>query len=96
MGERLDALTVRETNGQSYWTRIGVAFPNRNGPGFMVKLDAMPASTDGQYVIHLREPRDNSGDGGGRGQPRPTSGQGGGRSGSRQGFARDLDDDVPF
>lgn len=63
MSGRLDALTVRETDGKSYWTRIGVAFPNRNGPGYMVKLDAVPASTDGQYVIHLREPRDNNGGG---------------------------------
>ena len=60
MTERLDALTVRESNGKSYWTRIGVAFPSKNGPGFMIRLDAMPASTEGQYVIHLREPRQDS------------------------------------
>lgn len=58
MADRLDALTVRETDGKSYWTRIGVAFPNREGAGYMVKLDAMPASKDGQYIIHLREPRE--------------------------------------
>jgi hypothetical protein len=66
MAARLDALTVRETEGKSYWTRIGVAFPNREGPGFMVKLDAMPASKDGQYIIHLREPRENNSQGGGQ------------------------------
>lgn len=57
MAERLDALTVRESNGKSYWTRIGVAFPGKEG-SYMVKLDAMPASNEGQYVIHLREPRE--------------------------------------
>ena len=57
MAERLDALTVRETDGKSYWTRVGVAFPGRDG-SYMVKLDAMPASNEGQYVIHLREPRE--------------------------------------
>lgn len=62
MSSRLDALTVRESDGKSYWTRIGVAFPGRDG-SFMVKLDAMPASTDGQYVIHLREPRATEGSG---------------------------------
>lgn len=62
MASRLDALTVRESDGKSYWTRIGVAFPGRDG-SYMVKLDAMPASNDGQYVIHLREPRDASGGG---------------------------------
>jgi hypothetical protein len=54
---RLDALTVREADGRSFWTRIGVAFPGRDG-SYMVKLDAMPASNEGQYVIHLREPRE--------------------------------------
>jgi len=81
MANRLDALTVRESDGKSYWTRIGVAFPGRDG-SFMVKLDAMPASTDGQYVIHLREPRENSSQSGG---------------GQRQQARRDDDgDQVPF
>jgi hypothetical protein len=57
MADRLDALTVRESNGKSYWTKIGAAFPNRNGPGYIVRLDAMPASVDGQFSIHLREPK---------------------------------------
>lgn len=69
MSNRLDALTVRETDGKSYWTRIGVAFPGRDG-SYMVKLDAMPASNDGQYIIHLREPRDNNQSGGQRQQSR--------------------------
>lgn len=56
MTERLDALSVRESNGKSYFTRIGVAFPNRDGKGWSVLLDAVPASTDGQYKIMLREP----------------------------------------
>lgn len=80
MANRLDALTVRESDGKSYWTRIGVAFPNRDGAGFMVKLDAMPASSEGQYVIHLREPRENNGgnrsQGGQQRQPRRDDGGG--------------------
>jgi hypothetical protein len=68
-GERLDALSVRESNGKSYFTRIGVAFPNRNGDGYSVLLDAMPAPTEGQFKILLKtpQPRDN---GGQRQQPR--------------------------
>ena len=31
MTERLDALTVRESNGKSYFTKIGASFPNRDG-----------------------------------------------------------------
>ena len=71
MTERLDALTVRETNGKSYWTRIGVAFPAKQGPGWSIMLDAMPASTDGQYKIMLREPLPKDGER--KAAPRATS-----------------------
>ena len=53
---RLDALTVRESNGKSYFTKIGAAFPNKDGKGYTVLLDAVPASNEGQYKIMLREP----------------------------------------
>lgn len=81
MAERLDALTVRESNGKSYWTKIGVAWPNKQGPGYIVRLDAMPASVDGQFAIHLREPLPKDGD-------RQQSG------GNRA--PADLDDDIAF
>lgn len=54
--ERLDALAVRESNGKSYFTKIGVAFPNKDGRGWSVLLDAIPAPVDGQFKIMLREP----------------------------------------
>jgi hypothetical protein len=81
--ERLDALTVRESNGKSYFTKIGVAFPARNGNGFSVLLDAMPAPTDGQFKILLMEPKPRE-EGQGKGLPR-----------SAPAFA-DEDDDRPF
>jgi hypothetical protein len=56
MSERLDALTVRESNGKSYFTKVGAAFPNKDGKGYTVLLDAMPAPADGQFKIMLREP----------------------------------------
>lgn len=81
MSERLDALTVRESNGKSYWTKIGAAWPNKNGVGYVVRLDAMPASVDGQFSIHLREPL-------------PKDGQANQRRGGNNSFATDdLDDD---
>ena len=80
MTERLDALTVRESNGKSYFTKIGVAFPARNGNGFSVLLDAMPAPTDGQFKILLMEPKERDA---GRGQRAETQ-------------TADLDDSVPF
>lgn len=64
MANRLDALTVRESNGKSYWTRIGVAFPAKDGSGWTVLLDAMPAPTEGQFKILLREPKDQPARGG--------------------------------
>lgn len=72
MTERLDALTVRESNGKSYFTKIGAAFPNRDGRGFTVLLDAVPASNEGQYKIMLREPLPKDG------QPRQQQQQSGG------------------
>lgn len=83
--ERLDALTVRESGGKSYFTKIGAAFPNRDGKGWTVLLDAMPASKEGQFKIMLREPLPR--DGGPR-----TKGSYADRAPPRD----DLDDSVPF
>ena len=57
MSERLDALSVRESNGKSYFTKIGVAFPAKSGSGYSVLLDAIPAPTDGQFKILLMVPK---------------------------------------
>ena len=84
MSERLDALTVRESNGKSYWTKIGVAWPNKNGEGYIVRLDAVPASVDGQYSIHLRVPLPKDG-------AKPAQ-----QSGGRSSFDGEVDDSVPF
>lgn len=80
MAERLDALSVRESNGKSYFTKIGAAFPNKDGKGWSVLLDAMPASNEGQFKIMLREPLPKDG----------------ARSGGSQPSNRDDYDDAPF
>lgn len=59
MTERYDALTVRESNGKKYFTKLGAMFPNRAGDGFTLMLDAIPATTDGQYRIILKRPQEN-------------------------------------
>lgn len=79
---RLDALTVRESNGKSYFTKVGAAFPNKDGKGYTVLLDAVPASIDGQYKIMLREPL-------------PRDGQRPQQSSQGDGIARD-NSDIPF
>jgi len=84
--ERLDALTVRESNGKSYFTKIGVAFPNKDGKGFTVLLDAMPAPTEGQFKVMLRQPL-----------PREQSAQNDRQdAGQRSGGWDDDGDRIPF
>jgi hypothetical protein len=95
MANRLDALSVRESNEKSYFTKIGAAFENKDGKGWTVLLDAMPAPTDGQFKIMLREPlpkddRQRSAEGD-RQQARSNSG---GSGGWAKGDA--LDDEIPF
>lgn len=81
--ERYDVLTVREKDGKSYFTKLGAMFPNRNGDGFTVMLDAVPASMDGQFRLIVKKPQPRDG-----GDQRQQSNAGSG--------SRDLDDDVPF
>ena len=49
----LNVFTVEEfeNNGktQKRWTRIGTAFPHKEGPGFSIELRALPL--DGRLVI---------------------------------------------
>lgn len=59
----LDAFTVNEgisnqpsRKKQFYWTRIGAAFPTKQG-SIIVTLDAMPAPMDGKYKIVLLPPK---------------------------------------
>lgn len=68
MTDRLDAMSVRESNGKKFWTKLGVAFANRNG-GWSLKLDAIPAPSDGTYNIVLMPPREQSQQSGGTRQP---------------------------
>ena len=66
MSERLDAVAVRESNGKSYFTKIGVAFPAKNGSGgYSVLLDAIPAPAEGQFKILLMVPKPREDRGGG-------------------------------
>lgn len=64
--ERYDAFVVEkyeDANGaeKAQWTRIGVAFPHKDGQGLSVELRAIPVS--GKLVIRRHEPRAAPGDG---------------------------------
>lgn len=58
--ERFNAFTVREyeVNGEKRtdWTKIGVAFPHKDGKGFGVLLHALPV--DGKIELRVHEPKD--------------------------------------
>lgn len=84
MSERLDALIGRKSkDGQkTFWTKIGVAWPNKQGGGYTVVLDAMPAPEEGQFRISLFVPREDD-----------ARSKGGGK---RADPNEPLDDTVPF
>lgn len=86
MTTRLDALSVRESNGKSYFTKIGAAFENKDGKGWSILLDCIPASNEGQYKIMLREPLPKDGERGGNSGGQPQS----------RGSSIDDDDLPPF
>ena len=57
--KHLDVFTVRKNGERSIWVRIGIAFPNKDGKGFSVRLDALPL--DGELVIReALPPRDEA------------------------------------
>jgi hypothetical protein len=95
MADRYDAVAVRrykDGQGQdkAQFTTIGVAFAMKEKDGFTVRLNAVPAPTDGEFVILLMPPRprdDNRASGSRRGEDAP---------GRNANFSRDLDDDIPF
>lgn len=82
MSDRLEAFTVRkdERSDKSYWTKIGMAFANKNG-GFSLRLDALPVN--GEIVLLPPKPRDEQG--GNTGGSRAPAFEPGG-----------MADDIPF
>lgn len=95
MADRYDAVAVRrykdgQGNEKSQFTTVGVAFPMRDKDGFTVRLNAVPAPTDGEFVILLMPPRQKE-ENRASGQSRGSEAQG-----RNANFSRDLDDDIPF
>jgi hypothetical protein len=60
MSDRYDMLTAREKDGRSYFTKVGVMFPNRNGDGFTAIFEALPIpGPDGcKVIVKKAEPRE--------------------------------------
>lgn len=82
--ERYDVLTARTVGDKSYFTKIGVAFPMKNRPGFNIIFEALPIPQmrDGKLecTVMMMPPRER--------QPGEESRGAASHAG--------LDDDVPF
>jgi hypothetical protein len=94
MTTRYDAVAVRrykdrDGNEKSQFTTIGTAWPMKDKDGFTVRLNAVPAPADGEFVILLMPPRPKD-------DNRSSSQSRGEASGRNANFSRDLDDDIPF
>ena len=83
--ERYDLLTTRKVGDKTYWTKIGVMFPNKDGNGFRLSFEALPIPTiynDKLEVTVMAFPP--KGDAGSSAKRTPPATPGA------------LDDDVPF
>ena len=51
--EHFDAFLITKSGDRSFWTKIGVGFPNRDG-SINVRLNAIPLNGE----LQLREPKE--------------------------------------
>jgi len=59
---RMDVLAFRKgANDKTYPVRLGSAVPRKNGPGYTLYLDAIPAPENGQWIISVVPPREQQG-----------------------------------
>jgi hypothetical protein len=57
-----EAFTVREgSKGKSYFTRVGAAWPTKNGNGVTLYLDALPV--DGKLILMPPKAKQEAADG---------------------------------
>jgi hypothetical protein len=53
-----DVLSVKGGEGRNYYTRIGAAWPAKNGDGFNIELEALPLT--GTLLLRPRKTKDNA------------------------------------
>jgi len=62
VSERSDVVQFKKTaGGKTFAVRLGSAVPSKNGDGYNIYLDAMPASEDGQYKFSIVPKREQRG-----------------------------------
>lgn len=64
--DRYDVMHARKgKDGKAYWTRCGVAFPNKAGTGFNITLNYLPAPISGegyQFAMMPYKPKESETD----------------------------------
>lgn len=64
MIERYELSTPRSgKDGKTYWTKVGVSFPNKDGTGFNLILEAYPLpDKEGRVIMIMRPPFEKDGE----------------------------------
>ena len=94
MAQRYDLVTPREgKDGKTYWTKVGVAFPSKDGVGFSLSLEAYPLpNKEGEVRMIMRPPMERDGQrNGGEQRGRQIV-----ESGRQPARPIDDDDSIPF
>jgi hypothetical protein len=61
MSDRMDVVSFRQgKGGKVFAIRCGSALPRKDGRGWSVWLDAMPAPINGQYELSIVPPRNTT------------------------------------
>lgn len=47
----LEIMAATERNDRSRWTRVGTAFPTKDGQGYRLKLDFVPTSPETSLIL---------------------------------------------
>lgn len=56
---RMDVIAFKKgANDRTYAVRLGSAVPKKQGEGWTLYLDAIPAPENGQYILSVVPPRD--------------------------------------
>ena len=90
MSTRYDLIVPRPgRDGKTYFTKIGVAFPNKDGKGFSLSFEALPLTDEeGTCRVLMSEPMERDG------EPLRQAARGGGNA--PPAGAGPIDDDIPF
>lgn len=53
----MEILCITKQGSRSVWTRIGTAFPTKDGAGFRLKIDFLPADPAADILVLPAKPK---------------------------------------